>query len=141
MTLQGYDWTRVRIEYVQGRENGGGLERPTLEQLAQEYGIASNTVRSRAARERWTVLRNDYATILQQKTRDKTLEQLAEKASQLDIQAFGVARASLALHARELIEGTQSGDLSLAHRERLLRMCDVAHRIGRRAIGRDNASE
>ena len=57
------------------------------------------------------------------KTRDKTLEQLAEKASQLDIQAFGVA-----------CQGPQSGDLSLAHPERLLRMCDVAHRMGRTGI-------
>jgi len=41
MTTQRYEWQRVRIEYVQGRENGDGtLEWPTLEQLAQEYSIA-----------------------------------------------------------------------------------------------------
>ena len=51
MTVQRYDWERVRLEYVQGRENGGGLEWPTLEQLAQEYSIAPPTIRSRAPRE------------------------------------------------------------------------------------------
>lgn len=140
MTMQKYDWERVRLEYVQGRENGGSLEWPTLEQLAQEYSIVPNTVRSRAAREHWAERRNDFATILQQKTHEKTLEQLAEKASQLDLQAFSVARATLALLTRQLIEGTQSGTLSLADRERLLRMCDTAHRMGRRALGAGDTS-
>ena len=141
MTIQKYDWQRIRIEYVQGRENGSSLEWPTLEQLAVEYAIAPNTVRSRAARERWTERRNDFATILQQKVREKILEQLAEKASQLDLQAFSVARATLALLAKELIESTQDGSLSLADRERLLRMCDVAHRMGRRALGIGGTSD
>jgi len=135
MSIQKYDWQRIRIEYVQGRENGSSLEWPTLEQLSQEYSVAPNTVRSRAAREHWTERRNDYATFLQQKIREKTLEQLAEKAAQLDLQAFSVARASLALLAKELIEGTQDGSLSLSDRERLLRMCDTAHRMGRRVLG------
>ena len=37
--------------------------------------------------------------------------------------------------ARQLIEGTQDGALSMADRERLLRMCDTAHKMGRRALG------
>ena len=142
MTMQRYEWQRVRIEYVQGRENGDGtLEWPTLEQLAREHDIAPNTIRSRAARERWTERRNDFATILQQKTREKTLEQLAEKASQLDLQAFSVARAMLILAAKELREGMEGSHLSLADRERLLRMCDTAHRMGRRAIGTGETSD
>ena len=142
MTMQRYEWQRVRIEYVQGRQNGDGtLEWPTLEQLALEYGIAPNTVRSRAAREQWTERRNDFATVLQQKIREKTLEQLAEKASQLDLQAFSVARAMLILAARELRDGMENSRLSLADRERLLRMCDTAHRLGRRALGAGDTSD
>ena len=109
MTSQRFEWERIRIEYVQGRENGNGLEWPTLEQLAQEYSVAPNTVRSRAARGHWTELRNDFATILQQKSREKTLEQLADRVAQLDVQAFNVARASMALLAKQFIEGTQEG--------------------------------
>jgi len=141
MTIQKYDWERVRIEYIQGRENGASLERPTLEQLGQEYRIPIPTIRSRAHRENWSGQRDDFHTSLIHKTREKTLEQLAERAAQLDLQAFGVARASLALLAKQLIEGTQDGSLSLADRERLLRMCDTAHRMGRRALGARDTSD
>jgi hypothetical protein len=142
MTIVKYDWERIRIEYVQGRENGEGLlERPTLEALAKEYGVPPGTVRNRAHREGWVEERHVFVTELLQKTRERTLEQLAEKASQVDTQAFSVARATLALLGKELIEGMQTGKLSMVDRERLLRMCDMAHRMCRRASGVGDTSE
>ena len=138
MTLQKYDWELVRVQYVQGKDNGSGIEWPTLERLAQEYDIPAATVRSRAHRENWQSQRSDFHTSLIHRIREKTLEQLSDKAAQLDVQVFSVARAALALHSKELIEGIQSGKLSLAERERLLRMCDMAHRMGRRALGIGN---
>jgi len=133
--LQKYEWGTIRIQYVQGRENGGGLEWPTLEQLAQEHGIPIATIKSRSSREGWVRERNLFHTQLIQKSHEKVLEQLAERSAQLDVQAFSVARATLALHAKELIEGTQAGNLPLSDRERLLRICDVAHKMGHRALG------
>ena len=140
MSLQKSEWGPIRIQYVQGRENGGGLEWPTLEQLAQEHGIPIATLKSRSSREGWVMERNLFHTQLIQKTHEKALEQLAERAAQLDVQAFSVARASLALHAKELIEGTQTGNLTLSDRERILRICDMAHKMGRRALGTGDTS-
>ena len=142
MTIARYDWERIRIEYVQGRENGEGLlERPTLEALAKEYSIPPGTVRNRAHREGWVEERHVFVTELLQKTREKTLEQLAEKATQLDAQALGVARAMLVMAARKLNLSLEGNDLSLADQERLMRICDLAHRMGRRAIGIGDTSE
>jgi hypothetical protein len=142
MTMQRYEWERIRIEYVQGRANDEGIiEWPTLEQIAQSYNIPLPTVKSRSSREKWTEERNLFHTQLILKSHEKTLEQLAEKASQLDVQAFVVARATLALLAKQLIEGTQKGNLSLPDQERLLRMCDTAHRLGRRALGKGETSD
>jgi len=42
---------------------------------------------------------------------------------------------------KQLIEGTQDGTLSLADRERLLRMCDMAHKMARRAAGLGETSD
>lgn len=139
--IKKYDWDGVRLAYVQGRENGNGLEWPTLEQLAKEHDMPAPTVRSRAHRENWTNQRSDFHTSLIHKTREMTLEQLAEKVSQLDLQAFSVARAAIALLGKQFIEGTQGGRLSMADRERLLRMCDTAHRLARRALGVGDTSE
>ncbi len=136
------DWDVVRAEYVQGRgAEDGMLERPTLEALAQDHGIPSGTLRNRAAREGWAAERNNFVTLLLQKSREKTLEELAGKIAQTDLQAFSVARASLALLGKQLIEGTRDGTLSLADRERLLRMCDMAHKMARRAAGLGEASD
>ena len=103
--------------------------------LAKEHGIPAGTVRNRAHREGWAEERSIFVTNLLQKTREKTLEQLADKVSQLDLQTFSVAQAAIALLGKEFLEGTQAGTLSLADRERLLRMCDTAHRMARRALG------
>jgi transposase-like protein len=142
-STQKYDWDRLRQEYVQGREDGNGLERPTLEQLAREHDIPPGTLRNRAHRDGWAEERSIFVTKLLQKTGEKTLEQLAEKASQLDVQAFSVARATFIMAAKRLNQALAGeGDaLSLADQERLLKMCDLAHRMGRRALGVGDTSE
>ena len=134
--LKKYDWDQIHLEYVQGWQNGDGLlERPTLEALAHQHDIPPGTMRNRAHREGWAEERHVFVTNLLQKTRERTLEQLAEKASQLDVQAFSVARAMFIMAARKLNQAIEGDSLSLADQERLLRICDTAHRMGRRALG------
>jgi hypothetical protein len=129
------DWNLVRLDYVQGRDTEQGLEWPTLEGLAKEYGIPAPTVRSRAHREKWQTQRSDFHTAFIKRTREKALEQLADKASQLDVQAFSVARAMFIGAARKLNQSLEGKELSVNEQERLLKMCDLAHRMGRRALG------
>jgi hypothetical protein len=142
-STQKYDWDRLRQEYVQGRDSASGLERPTLEQLAKEHDIPAATLRSRAHREDWSELRSNFHTSLIHKMGEKTLEQLADKASQLDVQAFSVARATFIMAAKRLNQALagEGGALSLPDQEKLLRMCDLAHRMGRRALGVGDTSE
>ena len=135
MTIQKSDWELIRIHYTQGRENSAGVEWPTLEQLALEYEIPAPTIRSRAHREGWRQERNVFHTELVQKTREKTLEELSDKLAQADQQAFSVARAAMAVASKQLFDGAQNGTLKLADQERLLRICDIAHRMARRAAG------
>jgi hypothetical protein len=135
MTIVKYDWEHIRIEYVQGRDTERGLEWPTLEGLAKEHGVPAPTMRSRAHREKWQNQRHDFHTAVTQKTREKTLEQLAEKAAQLDVQAFSVARAMFIGAARKLNQSLEGNELSINEQERLLKICDLAHRMGRRALG------
>lgn len=117
------------------------MEWPTLEQLAKEHDVPAPTVRSRAHRENWSGQRSDFHTSLIHKTREMTLEQLAEKASQLDIQAFSVARGLFIMAARRLNQSLEGESLGLADQERLLKMCDLAHRMGRRALGVGDTSD
>lgn len=133
------DWDQVRLEYVQGRDTDQGLEWPTLEGLAKDYGIPAPTVRSRAHREGWQTRRNDFHADFIQRARQKTLEQLADKAAQLDVQAFSVARGTFISAARKLNQSLDPNqpekELTLSEQERLLKVCDLAHKMGRRALG------
>ena len=130
------DWDLVRLDYVQGRDTDQGLEWPTLEGLAKEYGIPAATVRSRAHREKWLDQRHDFHTALTQRIREKALEQIAEKAAQLDVQAHSVARAMFVMAARKLNEGLEGKkELTVNEQERLLKICDLAHKMGRRSLG------
>jgi uncharacterized protein YjcR len=128
-------WDLIRQDYTQGREKEGGLEWPTLEGLAKEYGIPAATIRSRAHREKWQAQRSDFHADFMQRAREKTLEQLAEKAAQLDVQAFGVARAMFIGAARKLNQSLEGKEMNVSEQEKLLKICDLAHRMGRRALG------
>ena len=94
------------------------LQKLSLAQIVKERGLVQGTIISH-------------------------LEQLADKASQLDLQAFSVARAMFIVAAKRLNQSmTGEGDtLSLTDQERLLKMCDLAHRMGRRALGVGDRSD
>jgi hypothetical protein len=60
-------------------------------------------------------------------------------ASQLDVQAFSGGRATFIMAAERLNQALagEGGAVSLADQEKLLRMCDLAQRMGRRSLGWD----
>lgn len=138
MTIVKYDWERVRIEYVQGRENGDGvIEHPTLEALAQDYGIPTQTVRSRAAKEHWTELRNDFSTLLQQQSQDLTLERLADKVASVNINVFNVASAGVRLLGQRLLRQTQEGEVGLDEHQHIAAALAAYYRVIRLATNQE----
>ncbi|HZA24640.1 MAG TPA: hypothetical protein VFA32_18925 [Dehalococcoidia bacterium] len=139
MTVVKYDWEHIRIEYVQGRENEHGLEWPTLEQLAQEYSIPPQTVRSRAAKEHWTDRRSDFSTLLQQKSRDLTLERLAERVSVININAFNVAAAGIKSVGQALLRRQQEGEVSMEEHQRIATALSAYYRVVKQVLSRESS--
>jgi hypothetical protein len=140
MTIARYDWKHIRIEYVQGRENGERLlEYPTLEQLALDYSTPPQTVRSRAAREHWTQLRHEFSTVLQQKSQDLTLERLAERVASVNINVFNVASAGIRLLGQQLLRLSQEGEVSLEEHQRIAAALAAYYRVIRLATNLEGA--
>ena len=139
--LQKYDWDPVRLAYVQGRENGSGHEWPTLEQLAQEHGIAASTVRSRATREQWVQQRGEFATLCNEKALDTAVESLAGKLSQCSIGAFSAGRAAIALASQRYIAEMQKEKPDAVLARHYLSMVETGYRLTRRALGVGDTSE
>ena len=70
------DWTSIRADYV----SGGGSFRV----LAEKYGVSIDTIKKRAASEKWSLERTKVAPKLHQKTVRKVVERVAdEKADRI----------------------------------------------------------
>ena len=65
------DWLKIKSEYV----NGLGSYR----ELAEKHNVSVDTIKKRAAAEKWKNERTEYAPRLHQKVQEKTAERIAEK--------------------------------------------------------------
>ena len=97
------DWNKLKAEYI-----AGGT---TYRKLAQKHGVSENTLRRRAAKEKWTQERHKADMITTQKVVDKTAESNSNSAvlitktseSLLHTLALCIARDGLSKEQAETI--------------------------------------
>jgi hypothetical protein len=65
------DWAKVRAAYRRGEGN--------YRELGEKYGIPEQTIRKRAAREKWRDQRNETTSRAEQKAVERDVESLAER--------------------------------------------------------------
>jgi hypothetical protein len=91
-------WDEVRALYVEGEDGKGpnaSRHWPTLDECAERFGFASQSVRRKAARERWTDQRNLYSSkVAAQRAELRTAAMLRE-AAEFDSESLSQARALL----------------------------------------------
>lgn len=63
------DWLRIKAEYISGCGS--------MRELAEKYGVSGNTMRKRAAAERW----NDERTNIAQNRHKKVVQRVVQRAS------------------------------------------------------------
>lgn len=83
-TAGGYDWAKIRTEYV--------TTRVTYRALAEKHGCSLSQLTKRAAREKWTEARQNHRKKRERKAEekiaDRTAEQTAKQIERLYAQAF-----------------------------------------------------
>ena len=70
------NWTKIRNDYI----NGKGSYR----ELAAKYGVSFNTLKYRGARDGWTQLREEHCAAIATKSRQKTVEKIADAESDVN---------------------------------------------------------
>lgn len=114
------DWPAVRLEYVQGDD--------TLQQLATRHGIYPASLITRADKEGWHDER-EQARMLTHSASDSTRD---EQLASFNADDLKVARAMRAKAAQMIQAANTPQEISA-----LAKAFDIAHKIGRTALGVD----
>jgi len=95
-------WTKAKDLYVQGKQTDKGLKYPTYEKLAAEIGIKAQTIRAKAAKENWTLLRKQFVAKVAKLTSEKKSTIMAGESVEFDSKCLSISLKGLALVDKEL---------------------------------------
>lgn len=95
------DWEPARNHFI---ETAGTL---TLKEISETYGINYDTLRERAAKERWTYQRAEYQITRQKAEKEKRLVKLAGEAVKFDDNSLQAAKIGQTLIAGRLAQIAQ----------------------------------
>ena len=144
-----YDWPGIKKRYVEGTKGPGDevTEWPSLETVANHFGVTPSRVRERAAMEGWTEQRRQWQAYVERTRQQAKAAGLARIGQDLDNRAVDATKLGLQLCIAVLTEraqaaqaarsaGGKAGDaLNALELTRLAQAVDLWHRIGLRAVG------
>jgi len=96
MAIAKYDWSVIRQEYV---SHVGPIAK---QDLAEKYGMASETLIRKATKEQWDIQRDRFLTRVQEQKTEKKAEVVATKGAQWDATCMSKAEALMVLVDAEL---------------------------------------
>jgi hypothetical protein len=123
-------WEQIRLEYVQGVERDGQRVYPGQRELAEQYGINTSTIGRRAKRENWTAQRDIFASKLQAASKQRTIEAIADDASEFNLLTFQAAQ----LLSQHIVQHMQTKP-SPSEAQQLASALRQAQQVGRLALG------
>lgn len=108
MSRSKYDWTKISNEFIEGilREDGS-IWYPTLEDLAERYGMRAGYLRARAGAgpdgyvrgKSWYSLRSEHLARVEQLHREEAAKAKARASANFDQSCIVVARNGIAMIA------------------------------------------
>lgn len=119
------DWAAIKLEYV-----AGGV---TVAALAAKHGVKPGTLRKQVERGRWGVERIRFAQEAVAEATDAAKRERVEALSEFNRDNLGLARAIREQVETRLAEGV--GEISASELRQLASAAEVAHRMGRLALG------
>jgi len=115
------DWPAIRLEYVHGTA--------TLAELAERHGIYPATLAARVDKENWSEDRRHHQERSRAVGQDGDVAALLARFNEDDLTVARAIRAK----AAQMIQGTTTP----AEIAALAKVMDIAHKIGRVALGAD----
>lgn len=146
-----YDWTAVKRRYVEGVRNPdeGVVDWPTLQEVADHFGLPASRVREKSAMEAWREERVRWQAEFEARRRQAKAAAMSKEAVNLDGKALDAAKTGLQLCLAKLTEIGQQAQrrrsqtageggltgIDSQEQMRLAQAVDLWHKIGLRAIG------
>jgi hypothetical protein len=147
-----YDWPAIRRRYVEGVRDGdeGVTQWPSLDAVAEHFGVAANRVREKSAQEGWRTQRTQWQAQLEATRRQAKAAAMSKEATNLDGRALDASKLGLQLAVTRLTEigqaaqrarseagpgGGSGGVIDAQEMQRLAQAVDLWHKIGLRAVG------
>jgi len=146
-----YDWTSVRIEYVEGYADKEGNQKwPTMKELSLKHGIPNSYLRRIASAEKWKDEKQNYITNYEHARHTERIKHLAKKSIKFDENCILIAEKGIQrikdniLNAEKIIE--EDGVkviMPVEELELLAKTLEKFQKIGRLALGSstDNISK
>jgi hypothetical protein len=82
------NWEEIRDKYIYGIQKDDRSEFPTVQDLAEEYGTARQTIVAHSVKGNWVIARKNYLTERRLKSDQKVVDEISNKIVPLDIYLF-----------------------------------------------------
>ena len=116
-----FDWEPIRRSYIEGWDSDDAKVQsrvfPTLQEVADHFGITSTRVREISARERWPARRKAYQYQAAVEGRKNRLTAMADQANDFDDKSLTVAKMGMAMVTTRLAEIAEELKNSKTRRE------------------------
>lgn len=137
----------IKMEYIQGFSDKGQVRVfPSYKILAERHGVNDQTIYSWSKKENWQSEKNKFHTKVERKTEERKIQDLVERASQLDdaclvLSGRIITRINICLKDDEQARGDATKANKILRPNDLRDMANglaVAQKVGKLALGQAN---
>jgi hypothetical protein len=135
------DWVAVKEAYVCGTiTDDGSLYFPTHVELATRFNASPTAIAAKSSEGSWSLERSTYVANLEQRKKEKRIEELASQAAEFDTRVLKAARAGIShieaqFRAAQKLYETDGIMMRLNALDSISRSLERYHRVGRLALG------
>ena len=135
------DWVALKEAYVCGViKDDGSLYFPNHVELASRFGVSPTSVAGKSSDGNWSVERSLYVANLEQRKKEKRIEELAGQAAEFDTRVLKAARAGIShieaqFRAAQRLYEADGTMMRLNALDSISRSLERYHRVGRLALG------
>jgi predicted DNA-binding protein YlxM (UPF0122 family) len=128
------DWKSIEAAYVRGRDAGGQVHFPSLDEIAELFGVSRRQAAYHSRRSGWPQKRERYRTELALESHRRALKRRLDEGEKFDEATLTVAKVAL----NKVIQALQHLDQPGVHPptlESLVRTVERAQKIARISTG------
>lgn len=127
-----HDWQAIESEYVEANSEA---TRPTLDELADKYGVSPSHLREQASKGKWKEKAEQYLKSIAQTRKSIKVERTATEQVNWDDRCMSLADLALEHLQNQLQDALYNDGLSTRELSDLVKSLEQLHKLGRSIQG------